>query len=229
MKNVLITGAGGHLGRACLREFTGSDFHIIAIVSPGKKNSIPPPFTGSVHEINLTDEGQVNDRLEEVIHIHSSIDIALLLVGGFEMGDISQAGSDQLKRMMSLNFDATYYTARKLFAHMAGQKNGGRIVMVGSRPALEPQGGKSALAYALSKSLIFKLAELLNAEGKDKNVVCSIIVPSVIDTPENRTSMPKSDPSRWVKADEIAAIIKTSTTGPGEKLRDPVIKIYGMS
>ena len=41
-------------------------------------------------------------------------------------------------------------------------------------------------AYALSKAMIFKLAEFINVEGKDKNISATVIVPSTIDTPANR-------------------------------------------
>jgi NAD(P)-dependent dehydrogenase (short-subunit alcohol dehydrogenase family) len=46
------------------------------------------------------------------------------------------------------------------------------------------------VAYGLAKSLIFRLAELMNDEAKGKNVVTSVVVPSTIDTPQNRKQCP---------------------------------------
>ena len=63
------------------------------------------------------------------------------------------------------------------------------------------------IAYGLAKSLIFRLAELMNEEGKAHNVVTSVIVPSTIDTPQNRKAMPDANPNNWVKAEEIANVI----------------------
>jgi NAD(P)-dependent dehydrogenase (short-subunit alcohol dehydrogenase family) len=81
----------------------------------------------------------------------------------------------------------------------------------------------------LSKSLLFKLAEFLNEEGKNKNVVTSVIVPSTIDTPANRESMPDADPNNWVKAEEIADVLEFICSDKGNVLRESVYKVYGNS
>jgi NAD(P)-dependent dehydrogenase (short-subunit alcohol dehydrogenase family) len=109
---------------------------------------------------------------------------------------------------------------------MLTQHDGGRIVLVGSRPALVPKEGKNSFAYALSKSLIFKLADFLNAEGSSKNVTASVIVPSTIDTEANRSAMPDKDFTAWVKPEEIAASMAFICSGDGNPLRESVLKIY---
>ena len=55
---------------------------------------------------------------------------------------------------IALNFNTAFHVAKPLFAHMM-EKGNGRIVFIGSRPALEPSAGKSLIAYGLSKSLLF--------------------------------------------------------------------------
>jgi NAD(P)-dependent dehydrogenase (short-subunit alcohol dehydrogenase family) len=109
------------------------------------------------------------------------------------------------------------------------KQGSGRIFLIGSRQGLNILKGKGALAYSLSKSLLFRLAELLNAEAKGKNVVVSVIVPSTIDTPQNRESMPDADFSSWVTASQIADIIYFYSSGESSAIREPVIKVYGMS
>jgi NAD(P)-dependent dehydrogenase (short-subunit alcohol dehydrogenase family) len=105
----------------------------------------------------------------------------------------------------------------------------GRLVFIGARPALKASQGKGLIAYALSKSLLFKVAELLNEEGKNKNVVASVVVPSTIDTPANRASMPDADPNNWVKPEEIADVLELICSDKGNVLREPVYKVYGNS
>jgi NAD(P)-dependent dehydrogenase (short-subunit alcohol dehydrogenase family) len=102
----------------------------------------------------------------------------------------------------------------------------GRLVFVGARPALVAAQGKGLIAYGLSKSLLFKLAEYLNAEAKGKNVVCSVIVPSTIDTSINRQSMPEANPDNWVKAEQIADVLEFICSDKGMPVREPVYKIY---
>jgi NAD(P)-dependent dehydrogenase (short-subunit alcohol dehydrogenase family) len=127
-----------------------------------------------------------------------------------------------------LNFQTAYNIARPVFLQMMKQGSG-RIFLIGSRQGLNILKGKGALAYSLSKSLLFRLAELLNAEAKGKNVVVSVIVPSTIDTPQNRESMPDADFSSWVTASQIADIIYFYSSGESSAIREPVIKVYGKS
>ena len=77
--------------------------------------------------------------------------------------------------------------------------------------------------------MIFKLAESINAEGKDKGVTAIVIVPSTIDTEANRKAMPNADFSKWVPAENIADAISYSLSDTGRMLRESVIKIYNRS
>ncbi len=85
---------------------------------------------------------------------------------------------------------------------------------------------KGMVAYGMAKSLIFRLAELMNDEAKGYDVVTSVIVPSTIDTPQNRQSMPDADFKKWVKAEAIAEAIYFYCTSAGSVIREPVIKVY---
>ncbi|MDP4265191.1 MAG: SDR family oxidoreductase, partial [Bacteroidota bacterium] len=84
-------------------------------------------------------------------------------------------------------------------------------------------------AYGMAKSLIFRLAELMNDEAKGHDVVTTVIVPSTIDTPQNRKSMPDADYNKWVKPEAIADIIYTYCVSLTSVIREPVIKVYNNS
>jgi NAD(P)-dependent dehydrogenase (short-subunit alcohol dehydrogenase family) len=101
--------------------------------------------------------------------------------------------------------------------------------MIGSRPGLDMKNSKGMLAYGLSKSLIFRLAELMNDEAKGQNVVTSVIVPSTIDTSQNRQAMPDADFTKWVKPEQIARVISFYCSDAATILREPIIKVYGGS
>lgn len=225
-KNVLITGASGNLGKAAVEKFTNEGYTVITTVTPGKTLGFDVNDNVKIYEADLTDEKSVDSILKEIISKHQTIDAALLLVGGFAVGGIQQTDSALLRKMFSLNFDTAYFVARPIFQQMLTQSTGGRIVFVGSRPALEPKEGKNTLAYALSKSLLFKLADFLNAEGSSKNVTASVVVPSTIDTELNRKSMPDKDFTAWVKPEEIADSLAFLCSDSGKVLRQTVLKIY---
>ena len=101
--------------------------------------------------------------------------------------------------------------------------------MVGSKPGLDMHLAKGKVAYALSKSLIFRLAELMNDEAKGKDVVVNVIVPSIIDTPQNRKSMPKEDFTKWVTAEQIADLILFHSSDQASPLKETILKTYGGS
>ena len=131
--------------------------------------------------------------------------------------------------MIALNFYTAFHIVRPLLAHFLEKKHGGQFILVGSRPGLNAADGKDFFAYSLSKAMIFKLAEFINAEGKDKGVTATVIVPSTINTEANRKAMPNADFSKWVPAENIADAIAFSLSGTGKMLRDNVIKIYNRS
>jgi len=151
--------------------------------------------------------------------------VAVLTVGGFAMGKIVDTKTSDIAKQYKLNFETAYNAARPIFVQMLDQSNG-RIFIVGSKPGLDARNSKGMIAYGLAKSLIFRLAELMNDEAKGKNVVTSVIVPSTIDTPQNRNSMPDAHFDNWVKAEAIADAIYWHCTAEAAIIREPVIKVY---
>jgi NAD(P)-dependent dehydrogenase (short-subunit alcohol dehydrogenase family) len=226
-KTVLITGASGGLGKATVRKFINEGYKVIATVTPGKSLGFTVDEEIIEYEADLTNEESVDSVIKKIISGHPTIDAALLLVGGFVPGNIKNTDGTALKNMFTVNFNTAYFVARPIFNHMLTQSKGGRLIFVGSRPALKAKDAKNSVAYSLSKSLIFKLADILNAEGASKNVTASVIVPSTIDTEANRRAMPDKDFSTWVKPDEIADAMAFLCSESGGALRETVLKIYG--
>lgn len=226
MKNVLITGASGNIGKAAVEKFIQVGFNVIATASP---RGLGYELAGlSVYEADLTNEKSVDDAIAKIISVHQTIDVAILTVGSFAVGSIETTDGAAIQKMMSLNFNTAYFTARPIFKQMMEQQTG-RIIFIGSRPALVAAEGKNTVAYALSKSLVFKLAELLNAEAGEKDIVTSVIVPGVIDTPENRKSNPSTNFSDWVTSETIVDSMLYLVSPNAKALREPVLKMYSNS
>jgi NAD(P)-dependent dehydrogenase (short-subunit alcohol dehydrogenase family) len=226
MKTVIITGADGNLGTAVTKTFLDEGYNVIAtVINDAAKSNIAIHPQLEVHIVNLTNEAETSSFIESVITKYEKVDAALLLVGGFAMGNIEATTGNDLKKMYALNFETAYYVARPLFAHMKVKKKG-RLVFVGARPALHAADGKSMIAYALSKSLLFNLASCLNEEAKGTDVTTTVVVPSTIDTPPNREAMPDKDPENWVKPRQLADIMKFICSDTGDVLRESVLKVY---
>ena len=229
MKTALVTGASGNLGQEVIRKFISEGYNVVGTVIPNDPVTIEinsDRFEKVVADLMSEDDAQ---RLaSSVISRYGQVDAAILTVGGFAMGHIVETSSADILEQYKLNFETTYNIARPVFSQMVKQ-NGGRIFLIGSRPGLDAKNARGMVAYGLAKSLIFRLAELMNDEGKTSNVVTSVIIPSTIDTPQNRKSMPGANPADWVKAEEIAGIIYYYCSNQARALREPVIKVYGNS
>ena len=226
MKTAIVTGASGNMGQAVVKKFLAEGYKVIGTIIPNDPVKIDvdsPNFETTI--VNLADEENSQQFIKSVIQKNGRIDVAVLTVGGFAMGTVVETKTADVLKQYKLNFETAYNTARPAFIQMLKQ-NSGRIFIIGSRPGLDAKNGKGMVAYGLSKSLIFRLAELMNDEAKGKNVVTSVIVPSTIDTPQNRKGMPDADPSKWVKAEDIANVIYFYCKEEASVLREPLIKVY---
>jgi len=225
-KLVIITGANGNLGVATVSKFLNEGYNVVAVDGHNTHLDFAANNPGfEFYAVNLTNEQETGDLVNTVIEKHGVVHAALLLVGGFAMGKIEDTAGTDVSKMFSLNFETAYFVARPLLKHM--QQHGyGRVVFIGTRPALEAAQGKSMIAYSLSKSLLFKLADFINAETKGTNIVASVVVPSTIDTAINRQSMPGANPDAWVKPEQLADIMEFICSEKGIPVREAVYKVY---
>jgi NAD(P)-dependent dehydrogenase (short-subunit alcohol dehydrogenase family) len=225
-KITIVTGASGNLGQAVVENFLKEGYTVIGTtthINQAGNNTAEAKL--EMIEVDLMNEESAHVFVEDVIQKYGRIDATVLTVGGFAMGSVSQTKTTDVLKQYKLNFETAYNTARPVFMQMLKQKSG-RIFLIGARPGLEAEQSSGMIAYGLAKSLLFTLAELMNNEAKGMNVVTSIIVPSIIDTPQNRKSMPDADTSKWVKAEAIADVISFYCTDEAAALRAPVIKVY---
>ena len=226
MKTVIVTGASGNLGQAVIKKFLKEGFKVAGTVIPN--DPAPLNIDDANFEkvtVDLTNEDEADKFVQSVVEKYKIIDAAVLTVGGFAAGTIAETKMAEVLKQYQLNFQTTYHLARPLFIQMMKQDYG-RIFLTGARTGIDMKNSKGMIAYGLSKSLIFRLAELMNEEAKGHNVITSVIAPSTIDTPQNRKSMPDADPSKWVKAEDIASIIHFYCTDTASTIREPVIKVY---
>ena len=226
MKAAIVTGASGNMGQAVVRKFIDEGYYVIGTVIPN--DPVPMDFPSDKFEkvvVDLMNEDDSQKFIDTILEKHESIDAAVLTVGGFAMGKIAETKTSDIAKQYKLNFETAYNVARPAFVQMLKQNNG-RIFIIGSKPGLDSKNGKGMVAYGLAKSLIFRLAELMNDEAKGKNVVTSVVVPSTIDTTPNRKSMPDANFDNWVKPESIADVIYWHCTDEASVLREPVLKVY---
>lgn len=222
-KTAIISGAGGALGSEIVKKFQHAGYSI-----HGFYHSLPQsPGNESIHihTVDLLDENTTKNEVENIFASESKVDVLVCTAGGFQVGNIEKTSVADLQKQFQINFVTAYNLIRPVYNIMKRQGYG-RIFLIGSRQGDDARKSVNTIAYGLSKSLLFQLAEILNEDSKGK-VVISVIVPSTIDTKANRESMPEADFSKWVSPDDIADIILFYSSSTTNAIRQPVIKIFG--
>ena len=224
-KRIIVTGASGNLGKAVTRVLHKFGHEILAVTGSKQLPSDCHAYVKDEQPIDLRDEIKSAAYVEQVSTQFGAIDAAVLLVGGYAGGKLPDTTRKSIDEQIALNFSTAYNMVHPLLGHFA-DSGGGQFFLISSRPAIDAKAGAENVAYSLSKGMVLHLGELINTFGKNKHIRASVIVPSTIDTPENRQAMPGSDFAKWVKAEDIGEAIAFLLTEPAKAIRESVLKIY---
>lgn len=197
-KVVLIAGGSGALGRTVTPAFAQSGARVIT----ADRN--PPPdqlAAGKAMKVDVTDDAAVRRLVDDVIRTAGRLDALVNLVGGFAMGRLVDTDASLWQRMLTMNVTSAFLLSKAVLPHMV-ERGTGRILHVAAWAAVEPFPG--AAAYLVAKSSLLALIRLLALELKGSGVTVNGVLPTTIDTPANRASMPHTDPSTWTKPESIA-------------------------
>jgi NAD(P)-dependent dehydrogenase (short-subunit alcohol dehydrogenase family) len=206
-KVVLVAGGTGALGRAVSSAFVSAGARVVVTYRRQKEFDYLKG-SGTVvdgYRVDLSDAYGVERFIAEVCAKHGVPHALVNTVGGYAGGANSwEAPVDTLERMLSMNLVPAYTLARAAAPVMLKQGRGS-IVNVAAKSAFDHPAG--AAAYAASKAAAIALFGSLAAELKGSGVRVNSIVPTIIDTPDNRAAMPDADFSKWMPTEEISRVI----------------------
>ena len=216
-RRAVVTGAAGVLGAAVAQALhdAGASVTGIDIVAA----DAPWPIVIA----DLTDPAATADALGQI----GDIDILANIAGGFTMGDTVETTSDETwDFMFDLNARTVLNAVRAAVPGMR-ERGSGRIVNIGARAALRGAGAMGA--YCASKSVVLRLTETLSDELKGNGINVNCILPSIIDTPRNRSDMPGADFSKWVAPAEVAAVALFLASDAANAVHGASIPVEGLS
>jgi NAD(P)-dependent dehydrogenase (short-subunit alcohol dehydrogenase family) len=208
-KVIIVTGAAGNVGSALAVLLASRGARIAAVdTARDRLEAVVASLSGSGHlalpDHDLTDPASASDLVARVSAACGRLDGVGTTVGGFAMAKLADAGLEQWDAMFSLNVKTTWniYRAAVPAIRAAG---GGALVAIGSAAGLK--GSAEMAAYGATKSAVMRLTESLADELRPDRIRVNAVLPTTIDTPQNRAAMPDADASRWVKPAEVAEAI----------------------
>lgn len=207
-RTVMITGAAGNLGRCVGRSFHASGANLVLVDL--RRESLEQAFGGEDEQhlfapANLLEQDQVNGAVRAAIERFGRIDVLCNLAGGFRMGEAVHETADQnWDFLFDINGRTLLHVVRAVVPRMI-ESGGGKIINVG---AFSAQKGLAQMGpYCAAKDAVIRLTEAMAAELREKNINVNCVLPTIIDTPENRAAMPDADPARWVAPEDLANTI----------------------
>ena len=224
-RTVVVTGAAGALGRAVIADFAAAGMRVIALGRPEALHRLDPALNATRLPVDLLDEADVQHAILQAVELAGRLDALICLAGGF-FGDTALLDTipQRLEDQFALNVMTAYNSVYAVLPHLLAG-GGGAIVGVSSRPAVRPVAG--AVAYAIAKLGVVKLMEQVAAEYREQGIRANAIIPSIIDTPENRAAMPDADVERWVRPEQIAAVLRFLVGDEASIISGAAIPVYG--
>jgi len=221
----VICGATGGLGAAIVDAFARRGDQVIAVArSRSEVSRLQSIYPGQVRgdTADLTSRLEVDDFWSRV----DAIGTPLWLVnatGGFKAGKVVDTTPDDYQFMMNLNLGTAWWCCRAGARRMQ-PAGAGAIVNVSSRSGVTAEGG--AAAYAIAKAGVIKLTEVLAAELKPSGVRVNCVIPSIIDTPANRKSMPAKLLEKAVPPAQIAEVISYLCSAAASDITGTSVPVY---
>lgn len=227
----IITGAVGNLGLATARAFQQAGAKTVLVDrSPDRVRQAFPELADSPDHllaggVDLSDAASLGKLIAQTLAKFGRADALVNTVGAFRGGQpVHEADVADWDLLFNANVRTTLMCCRAVIPQMLKQKRG-KIINVSSREGLAAHAGLAA--YAASKSAVLRLTESLAAELKASDINVNCILPSVIDTPQNRAAMPKADFSQWVAPEAIADVILFLASDAARAIHGAAVPVYG--
>ena len=230
-KTVVITGGTGGLGTALARRLIAKDYRIaVTYLLPDEAQAFETEFEVDeermmLSRVDCTNAEAVNSYIKEVADRWGEIHGLCSLVGGWAGGrDVEETDDVRFERMIDLNLRSAFYAVRAAVPHLK-EAGWGRILLVGSRAAVD--NFEAQAAFNIAKAGVASLGQSVATELDGTGVTANVLMPSVIDTPATRRSLPYADYVDWPTPDEIAAVAEFVLSEESGVMNGALLPVYG--
>jgi len=230
-KVVAVTGAAGALGRSVSARFARAGARLLLLDREQAALDALRTELGGGHEargVDLTSREHTAEAIAGAAKSLARVDVLCNIAGAFAMGPpVHALPADHWRQMFEVNVSTLLNAVAAVVPLMLAAGRGGKIVNVG---ALSAASGKPNMAaYVAAKSAVSRITESMAAELRDSGINVNCVLPSIIDTPPNRASMPEADFRRWVEPAAIADVIAFLVSDGARAIHGAAIPVAGLS
>ena len=232
---VIITGASGNLGAAVARAFVERGANVV-LVDRSREHMEHAGFTDDArHLISITDlldQAQVNAMVQAAVAKFGGIHVLCNIAGGFRMGEaVHETSAANWNFLFDINARTLLHASRAVVPQMLKQPSSasgsrGKIINVGAFGA--QKGGAQMGAYAASKASVMRLTESMAAELREQGINVNAVLPTIIDTPQNRKDMPDADPAKWVAPQALADVVMFLASDAARAVHGALVPVTGL-
>jgi NAD(P)-dependent dehydrogenase (short-subunit alcohol dehydrogenase family) len=229
----VVTGATGALGRVVTRDLVERGIQVVCPYrhdgSLNELKAILGPLSSSLTAVqgDVSVEEDVKRLFERALSINGRVDILLNIAGAYRGGsELQNTSVDDWDAMMNTNLKSAFLCSRAVLPSMI-QNNSGKIVSVAARPAVEKRYRVKSGAYSVSKAGVAVLTETIAEEVRKYDINVNAVMPSTIDSPDNRKNMPQADTSKWVKPEDISRVIMYLISDDSKVTSGALVPVYG--
>jgi NAD(P)-dependent dehydrogenase (short-subunit alcohol dehydrogenase family) len=222
MDAVIVTGAAGALGHAVVEEFLAGGRAVVALDRPSERlDALGERENVHAIGVDLAAREAVQEAFTQVDALPVTPDALVGLAGGFTPGKLADTTEDVVTSLFTSNYGSALWTAQAVATRFAP---GAAIVMVGSKTAVT---GPAPVVHATSKAAVVRLVEILADELRPQHIRVNAVLPSVIDTPANRSWMSEDLAARAVAPAAIAKVIAFLCGPDAAPISGAAIPVYG--
>ncbi|RJP31887.1 MAG: SDR family oxidoreductase [Actinobacteria bacterium] len=184
-KNVMVTGAGGGLGRAICHAFAREGADIIAVDIDAEEAESTAALVRSMncscatYRMDATAKDDVKEKVEKILSEHSRVDVLMNCVGIGAGGRIDQFPIEAWERAVSINLWGTLLPIYFLLPHMIERRQG-HIATISSGSGL--MATPFTAPYNTTKFALVGLGDSLRAELSGYGIGVTTICPTAVRT-----------------------------------------------
>ncbi len=206
-KICIVTGAGTGIGKGIARRFAKAGATLVlASRKVANLDETAEECRGigvevMVHQTDVTSEDSVLALFAATEQAYGRVDILINNSGVFDNGPFHELSLATWQKVVDVNLTGPFLCARSAFRSML-KTGGGRIVNVASISAQMCR--PNASPYNSTKHALTGLTKSIALEGRDHDIVCSVLHPGNILTERRATSDTPTDQEPMITVDELA-------------------------